>query len=120
MERTNLLAMITVHAHPKQDGQERCRILRLNDGLHGSMSGRTAVGSLVLHLAIVICHDLGLPILGAHDGSLLAYTNSSISSMDRRPTDTFWHMVGHDLDSPAQNSNASSLIYTDSSFALVY
>ncbi len=114
------MAKIIVHAHPKQDGQELCRILSSSNGLHGSMSGRTAVGSLVLHVAIVICHDLALPILSAHDGSLLAYTNRNISLMDRRPTHTFWHIVGHDLDSPAQHSNASLLMYTDSSFALVY
>ena len=51
------------------------------------MSGRTAVGSLVLHLAVVNGRDLGLPILGAHDGSLLTCT-SNVSSMDRRATNT--------------------------------
>ena len=46
------------------------------------MSGRTAVGSLVLHLAIVVGHDLGPTILGAHDGSLLTCTDRNVSSLD--------------------------------------
>ena len=56
------------------------------------MSERTTLGSLVLDLAIVISHDLGLSVLAAHDGSLLACTDSNISLMHRRlliaPTDS--------------------------------